>query len=135
MKKVLSTTKAVLTIFVFSMMLVSLSNNIYANEAKESVSYFTSDSDFPIPVNDEKSKQELEQLKSVITLTKEQEVAIYDLLFFKNDTLALPDQSSPRVALALQRISEEMGKVLTKAQVQTLKNQKSILSSLNLDLK
>jgi|SRR5690606_33788229 hypothetical protein len=83
--------------------------------------------------NDHRSKQELEMLKTELSLTKEQEVRIYELLVYKNQTLALPDQTSPRIPLALGRVSEEMTTILTKEQVNKLRNNSTLVSSLNLN--
>lgn len=133
MRKVLSTTKVVLTIFALCMMFASLSNTIYANEIKDSVSYFASDSDFLIPSYDKKSKKELEEIKKQLTLTKEQEEKIYELLERKNRFLEFPNHSKDRKLLVIGNINREMEQILSKEQMNRLTSNKKMLSDLYLD--
>jgi ABC-type uncharacterized transport system ATPase subunit len=80
------------------------------------------------------AKKELEVLKKELSLSKEQEVEVLNLLVLKNSTLSLPDQTSPRIPLTMERITEELKRVLNEGQLNKLRSNKEMLSELNLTL-
>lgn len=87
-----------------------------------------------IPAYEVKAKKELDILKKELSLSIEQENDVFDLLVLKNSTLSLPDQTSPRIPLTMERITEELKRVLNEGQLNKLRSNKQMLSELNLTL-
>lgn len=87
-----------------------------------------------IPAYEVKAKKELDIIKKELSLSIEQENDVFDLLVLKNSTLSLPDQTSPRIPLTMERINEELKRVLNEGQLNKLRSNKQMLSELNLTL-